>query len=258
MTSLPTLVVATWNHIEVTQRFFASLYERSQESWRLIVVDNGSSDGTADWLESLATHARFTLHVIRNHENVGCAKAWNQGIREALKLESPLIGILNNDLVFASGWDSELLRFWNSHRSSVRAFAPHPVSWPLDEFDSMAQKFMKKNAARTRLRMRSEAMFFDADVFREVGLYDEDFFVSFEDFDYFLRLERAGISAIETGASVIWHQEKSSRKDLPDHEIEGRKIFVSKWGEEMLRHPGFEIPRSTRRLWRWRERFGLL
>ena len=258
MTSPPTLVVATWNHVDITQRFLKSLLEKSLEKWRLIVVDNGSTDGTADWVESFGAQTDFEIQVIRNPENRGCAKAWNQGIREALNQNAPLIGILNNDLVFANGWDAALLRFWNAHRKSVRAFAPHPVSWPLESFDKRALQFMKKNAARTRLRMRSEAMFFEASVFKEVGLYDEDFFVSFEDFDYFLRLERAGIRAVETGASVIWHQEKSSRKDLPNHEIQGREIFVSKWGAEMLKHTGFEIPRGTRRLWRWRERLGLL
>lgn len=258
MSSRPTLVVATWNHLEITQRFLNSLVEKSLERWRVIFVDNGSSDGTADWLESFAKSGNFEVQVIRNADNRGCAKAWNQGIREALKQNAPLIGILNNDLVFATGWDTALLNFWNSNRTSVRAFAPHPVSWPLETFDTRAVKFMTKNATRTRQRMRSEAMFFEAKIFEEVGLYDEDFFVSFEDFDYFLRLERAGIHPVETGASVIWHQEKSSRKDLPNHEVEGKQIFVSKWGPAQLKHPGFEIPRGTRRLWRWRERFGLL
>jgi N-acetylglucosaminyl-diphospho-decaprenol L-rhamnosyltransferase len=258
MTGLPTLVVATWNHLEITQRFLKSLYATSRENWRVIFVDNGSSDDTAEWLESNATQERFEVQVIRNLENRGCAKAWNQGIREALQQKAPLIGILNNDLVFATGWDTALLKFWRDHHSSVRAFAPHPVSWTLESFDKQAQKFMTRNASRTRFRMRSEAMFFEANVFSDVGLYDEDYFVSFEDFDYFLRLERAGIRPVETGSSVIWHQEKSSRKDLPNHEIEGKEIFVSKWGVESLRHPGFEIPRGTRRLWRWRERLGIL
>jgi len=107
--------------------------------------------------------------------------------------------------------------------------------------------------------MRSEAMFFARDVFEDVGLYDERFFVSYEDFDYFLRLEAAGIRPVETGAAVVWHQAKSTRRHLPaDHEVEGRRLFVEKWGEHELRHPGFEIPRGQRRLWRWRERFGFL
>jgi N-acetylglucosaminyl-diphospho-decaprenol L-rhamnosyltransferase len=256
MSSLPTLVIATWNHIEVTQRFVRSLKEKSCEAWRVIFVDNGSSDETVAWIESFEWGKSFDVQVIRNATNLGCAKAWNQGIRLALEQGAPLVGVLNNDLVFSSSWDSALFRFWKETQS--RAFAPHPVSWSLENFDERALRFMQRNKNRTRQRMRSEAMFFEANVFKEVGLYDEDYFVSFEDFDYFLRLERAGIRVIETGASVVWHEEKSSRKDLPNHEIEGKQIFVSKWGEGMLKHPGFEIPRFTRRLWRWRERVGLL
>ena len=251
------LVVALWNHSALTKRFLDSLETTSFYNWHVVLVDNGSSDDTQEVVRAHISKSRHSIRMIENKENLGCAKAWNQGIKELRKLSIGVIGILNNDLVLSHHWDVDLLK--SLSQPEAFAICPFVMNCALVNFEERAEKFKVINSSRSRAKLQSEAMFFKTTVFDKVGLFDESFFVSFEDFDFYLRLRENGISPQTVGASVVWHQAKSSRKNLSSaHETEGRAIFVSKWGEAALKTPGFEIPRWQRRYWRLREYFGLL
>src|SRR2546426_12388935 len=72
-------------------------------SGEIIVVDNASTDGTPEYLKGIDG-----ITVIRNASNLGCAKAWNQGVQAS---KGDVIGILSNDIIVTSGWLPALLRF---------------------------------------------------------------------------------------------------------------------------------------------------
>ncbi|MBS1984380.1 MAG: glycosyltransferase [Bdellovibrionales bacterium] len=254
------IIAACWNKAEITERFLESFLRSSREAWSLILVDNGSTDSTPALLRSY--HGKIpNLRILTSPTNEGCAAAWNKGIRQAQSERSELIGILNNDLVFADGWDTSLLRFAQEHAQTYPIFSPHTLRCELESFERQAQRFMHRNAHRIRRKMGSEAMFFLPEVFTRVGLFDERYFVSYEDTDYYVRAMQAGIPSVVTGASVLWHREKTTRGDMgSQHEINARAKFIEKWGSlDILRSTGW-VPKSrwVIRYWRWRERLGLL
>ena len=253
------LIVAAWNKSEVTQRFLESFSRCSAHPWRLIVVDNGSTDATSDLLKTFADHFP-ALTVLKNEVNLGCARAWNRGIQMALQENSELIGVLNNDLVFAPGWDAGLLKFHRDHPEQ-KIFSPHTLRCELEDFELRAIKFMKRNAQRTRRHFGSEGMFFDPEVFAQVGLFDERFFVSYEDTDFYVRARKLRMEPTVTGASVLWHREKTTRGEMGSaHEIESREKFIQKWGdlEEALEDSPWRKSRWVIRYRRYREKLGLL
>jgi GT2 family glycosyltransferase len=253
------LIAAAWNKAEITERFLESFARETAQPWRLVIVDNGSTDRTPALLESWRSRLP-ALIVLRNEQNLGCAKAWNRGIRHARAEGATLIGVLNNDLVFGPRWDEGLLAFHGKHADAHPVFGPHTMKCELDRFPARATRFMHRNAARMRAKLGSECMFFVPSVFDRVGYFDERYFVSYEDTDFYVRCIEQGIQPVVTGASVLWHREKTTRGEIGSaHEIEAREQFIAKWGGlGILRQCGWTRNRWVIRYWRHRERLGLL
>ena len=90
------IIIPVFNKVEFTQRCIKSIFGNDTEgsiSWEVVVVDNGSSDGTAAFLEETC-QLYNSLRVVTNEENLGFAKACNQGASWA---RGEYLLFLNND-----------------------------------------------------------------------------------------------------------------------------------------------------------------
>src|SRR3989442_8127467 len=96
------LVIPVYNQLLHTMQCLESILRLPEKAGEIIIVDNASTDGTPEYLNSVG------VTVIRNANNLGCAKAWNQGIQAS---KGDVIGILSNDSIVTSGWLPALLRF---------------------------------------------------------------------------------------------------------------------------------------------------
>ena len=99
------LVVPIHGQIEMNQIFFDSLIKNTRSPFRLIVVDNASPDGSADFFESRNSQETPVV-VIRNPHNQCYPVSINQGV---LAGSAPVVGFLNNDILVGPGWDEPLL-----------------------------------------------------------------------------------------------------------------------------------------------------
>lgn len=98
-------VVPLYNHLEQTQAMLESLLASLpiDLDYELIFVDDASTDGTREWLQQL--HIPL-IHKILNPHNMGYARANNAGVDLA---RGEILGLLNNDLLFAPGWLEPML-----------------------------------------------------------------------------------------------------------------------------------------------------
>ncbi|RQW88751.1 MAG: glycosyltransferase family 2 protein [Geobacter sp.] len=94
------IVILTWNQLPFTKECLASIERHTPEPHEVIMVDNGSSDGTIPWLRELVQN-RDNYSLIENSENLGFSKGCNQGIKAATGTH---ILLLNNDTVVTPGW----------------------------------------------------------------------------------------------------------------------------------------------------------
>src|SRR5439155_20826549 len=100
--SVTSIVILTHNQLPFTRECLESIRRSTDEPYELIVVDNASTDGTLDYLNSCGN-----VHVIANNDNRGFPAAANQGIQAATGKQ---VLLLNNDCVVTPGWLVRMLR----------------------------------------------------------------------------------------------------------------------------------------------------
>lgn len=245
------VVVVTYNNLPLTQACLQSVLARTEwPNHEVIVVDNGSTDGTPDYLRGLATdNAR--VRVILNPDNRGFAAANNQGLEEA---RGEYLVLLNNDTVVVRGWLTGLIRHLAAHpewgivgpvTNWIGNEAQIPVGYgSLIELPRWAAQHCRNNDGK-HFPINVLAMFCLAmrrDTFERVGELDERFGIGmFEDDDYALRVREAGLEVVCVEDVFVHHEGRSSFKRMDEGAYtrlfeENRRKFEEKWGRRWTPH----------------------
>lgn len=248
-----TIVIPVYNQLRFTEQCLASLNLAGYTDAMIVVVNNNSGDGTAEFLA-----ARPALRVITNPENRACAAAWNQGFQAST---TPWTVFLNNDTVSPPGWLESLVAF--AEATGVDIASPALGEGELDyDLNAFAKKFTARMECATRQGTASGACFMVArHVFAVTGGFDENFTKGgSEDDDFFWRARRAGFKLAITGGAYLHHFGKTTRKALlaerGQTHAETVGYFRKKWKITWLKRRGLQIRRKTLSAW-WRglERF---
>ncbi|MDI3467527.1 MAG: hypothetical protein OJF50_006348 [Nitrospira sp.] len=220
------LVIALYNQLDYTRRCIASIMECTPRPFELILIDNGCVDGTAEYLRTV------DATVITNDTNLGCAKAWNQGIRAS---HGQVVGILNNDIVVTPGWLETLCAFME--RGPYGIVCPSAREGLLDyDLPAYAREFTSACAEAVREDLYAPCMLIDRAVFDRIGLFDDAFsYGGCEDTDFRWRTEQAGFGVAMTGAVLIHHfsmvtQNSIKRTETDQYWNHNMAHFRSKWG----------------------------
>jgi O-antigen biosynthesis protein len=240
------VVVVTYNNLELTQACLASIDEHSQyENLEIIVVDNASSDGSPTFLEHwVSTGANRKL--ILNDDNRGFASANNQGLAIATGV---FLVLLNNDTFVTPGWARTLVGHLKRDKS-IGLIGPVTNNIgneaKIDIQYTNMSAMLVKSAAYTRRHigqiypLRTAAFFcvmIDRLTFDRVGPLDEAFGRGFfEDDDYCRRVEKLGLRTVCAEDAFIHHQLSASFNKLKQQDRqklfeENKKIYEAKWGE---------------------------
>ena len=94
------IITAVYNQLAMNQIYWENLVKHTQHSFELIVIDNASTDASADFFESVGAR------VIRNAGNYSYPVSQNQGIAIA---KGEWLAFLNNDIIVSPGWDDTLI-----------------------------------------------------------------------------------------------------------------------------------------------------
>lgn len=239
------VVILTWNALAWTKRCLAALRDCTDHpSWRLIVVDNGSTDGTVEWLG-----ADGDLTLVTNGTNLGYSKGCNIGI--ALRKAGEDVVLLNNDVVVTDpAWLTTLqdaafglpdtgvvgARLVNEDGriAHLGSYMPPSTPWGQqmggDELDinQAVRERPLESVVFAQVYLRDECI-------QAIGGLDEDFFAYFEDTDYCLRAQRAGFGVRYTGAVTSVHVNNVTTRengvDFWSLFNKSARTFQRKWGK---------------------------
>ena len=234
---LASIIIPTYNNLPLTQQCVASIRRCTGLPYEILIVDNGSEDGTAAWAQCEG------LRVIANPENRGFPAACNQGL---LAVEAPYLVLLNNDTVVSPGWLARLLAHADADPatglvapSTNFAASPQQVaaSYATDEeFLAFAAETARCHAGRAEevARLIGVCLLIPRRVLQAVGLLDERFGLgNFEDNDYCLRVRMAGYRLLVARDVFIHHQGHQTFRLLGERFDqlleENKRRFLEKW-----------------------------
>jgi GT2 family glycosyltransferase len=216
------IVTVLFNSSSVLPGFFASLEIQSCRNFTVYCIDNASLDGSADLCERQGS----LYKVIRNSENVGVAKANNQGIQAALGSGCDYVLLLNNDVEFGSGLLEEMLAGMEAHQADmvtplIYYYEPKDRIWcaggkfsllygnrgdhyGLDQIDrGQFSEDVKVDYTPTC------CVLIRSGLFDRVGFMDEHYFVYGDDSDWMLRARKHGASLWYLAGPKLWHKVSS-------------------------------------------------
>lgn len=254
------VVVLTWNGIDDTRRCLASVLRNTREhDAEIIVVDNGSTDGTVEYLKTLPR-----VRSLFNATNLGFVG----GNNVALRLLEPGrdVVLLNNDtLIEDPDWLGKLRRTAYSAedvgivgcriRRIEGGMLQHAGTYVPDHtFWGQQLGAGEKDVNQYNQDIAVEGVVFACvyirhETIEQVGVLDDAFFSYFEDTDYCLRAKEAGIRTLMCGALTIGHLEHGSTAannvSQSDMFLASQKTFIDKWREKLIARYDTEVMMHT-------------
>jgi len=224
------VITLNWNGKEVLPGMVSSLAEPVKSlGGRLIVFDNGSTDGSEDMVEE-AWGAEQWFTLIRSRENLGFAAGANRVISET---ESDIIVLANSDTVFLPGSLESLLNAVEMNPSAgvigprllwpdgslQRSLRDFPFPWRLfREHLPCVKKRSAVNSSHTFQRsvdwLVGAVMVFRRDLFLEHRGFDREFFFYHEETELQYRLFRNGFPSLFVPSAEVVHFEGASARKL--------------------------------------------
>jgi GT2 family glycosyltransferase/Flp pilus assembly protein TadD len=257
MPQLTSIVILTFNQIDYTQKCIESVLKHTKEHFELIIVDNGSSDGTVEYLQSEFKDLRPEIQtkIIQNTRNLGFAAGNNQGIAAA---KGDYVLLLNNDVVVTRGWLQRLLSCAEQEpQTGIVGPQTNCVAGPqrvadvsydltsLAGLEQFAKQFGQKNNGQTSAQWRivGFCMLIKRKVIEKIGGLDTIYGLgNFEDDDFCIRAKLAGFKAQIAQDCFVHHfggkTFNGARIDYQESLNKNWEIFKRKWNIPAHTPPG--------------------
>lgn len=239
------IIILTWNGLEYTRKCLDSLKSSVlQYGCDVYVADNGSSDGTQDYLDSIDW-----IHVIKNKENLGFVRGNNEVI--ASVAEGDII-LLNNDMIVCQeNWLEELERAaYEDEDNGIigcrlvneKGELLHTGTYIMPD-TCWGQQIGggQKDIGQYPDDREVEGIVFACayikrKVIEKIGGLNEAFFSYFEDTDYCLRAQKAGFKVINCGKVTLVHYQNVStsvnKTNFSKMFLKSQRAFRRIWAEE--------------------------
>ncbi len=211
---LVSVIIVNYNGKQYLKNCLSSLSAQSYPAIEIIFVDNGSGDGSVEYVKKEFPSVR----IIESRKNLGFAKGNNLGIKEA---GGELIATLNNDTQVTSHWLEELVSAMDSDElvgmcASKMLFMKNPgminstgislsrsgTCWDRGIFEPDTGQYESKEEV---FGPCAGAALYRKSMLEDIGLFDEDFHAYVEDTDLAFRGRLAGWKCLYVPSAVVYH-----------------------------------------------------
>lgn len=232
MSALISVIVLNWNGQDVLGECLQALCEQTYPDFEIIVVDNGSTDGSQVYVREHFPQVR----LVELAENLGFCGGNNAGYRQA---RGDYIALLNNDTRVMPRWLEALYDALQRYPEAGSA-ASKMVFYDQPEFiDTTGDLFFTCGIGRKRgHRLRDEGIYqteafvfgacagaalYRREMLDQIGFLDNDFFASNEDIDLSFRAQLAGWKCIYVPTAKVLHRISLTTSRMPK-----RWVYLSK------------------------------
>ncbi len=214
------VVILNWNGRKLLEEFLPSVVEHSAAA-DVIVIDNGSSDESIDYLNSNFP----SVEIVRLEKNYGFAGGYNQGLKG---LKQDVFVLLNSDVEVTAKWIEPIVERFEkrpalgicqpkilSYREKDKfEYAGAAGGW-LDKwgypfcrgriFDELETDHGQYDQDQNTFWASGAAFFIRRETFESLGGFDEDFFAHMEEIDLCWRAQQAGHEVACIPSSIVYH-----------------------------------------------------
>ena len=227
-TSFPTvlIVIINWNGKDALLECLASIKKLNypKDNYEVLVIDNGSSDG----YQASVSRIYPEVHLLENRENIGYAKAINQGVAYGSSLGVDYIWIFNNDVTVQENSLNKLIKV-GQQDEKIGVIAPVIYSHDDPEvIDNVGYKInfwtgrLKKLKCGGEVFEKHEDKIADVDsilgcsnliktsVFKKVGSFQTIYNLYFEKTDFNVRARKKDFRVVVVKEATVWHKNAST------------------------------------------------
>jgi len=213
---LVSIIILNWNGMEHLEVCLKSSLAQNYDNLEVIVVDNGSTDGSIEYVRS---EFRGRVKLIVNSENVGFAKGNNVGFENS---SGKYVIALNNDTEVDSNWVRSLVEVAEANRDIGMLASKILSFFNRKEIDCVGHLIYPDGLSRGRGRGEIDqgqydsidevafpsgcAAFYRKEMLDEIGYFDDEFFIYVEDTDLGMRGRLAGWKCLYVPNAVIYHK----------------------------------------------------
>ncbi len=209
------VVVLSWNGLQHLETCLGSLCRQTYTDREIVLLDNGSTDGTADYVTRVFPQVR----VVRLPGNVGPCGGLNAGIREA---RGAFVGLINNDTEADPAWLSESVNALLANPEAGFTATRMRLFYQRALLDTAGDVLFRTGCSAKRGWLLPDGAEYDQDawvfsscagaaVYRrsmldDVGLFDEDFFGTLEDLDLSFRGQLMAYRCRYVASAIVYHK----------------------------------------------------
>ena len=237
------VIIVNYNGIDVIQDCLHSLDKQTFKDFEVIVVDNNSTDGSLEYLNkylSCNSSSRPT-RIIPLSKNIGFAGGNLQGLRHA---KGEFAALLNNDTEPDAGWLEGLVNEMDNNpeigicASKLILYQSEIIDSAGDGYSRALKGFKRGEGGNKNTYTNKEFVFgacagaamYRRKMLDEIGSFDENFFLIYEDTDLNFRAQLAGWKALYVPTAIVHHKVRSSIGDMSD-----MAIYYSLRNSELVR-----------------------
>lgn len=213
------IIILNWNGRDNTLACLDSVFKIDYPNFDVVVVDNGSTDDSVPTIRK----AFLQPHLIETGKNLGYAGGNNVGIRYALEAGADYVLIINNDTTVAPDVLTHLLQAAKKHPEAavlgpvIYEMERPEVIWTAGEVfgEGFTCLHLRQGESETVLNkddrhavdwVTGAAFFTRSSALRDTGLFDERYFLVYEESDWCFRARRAGYSCLIVPQASVWHK----------------------------------------------------
>ncbi len=222
-TPLVSIIILNWNGFDDTVRCLDSLRQLTYPDFEVVLVDNGSSDGSAERLPPVLDDLPYPVEFIKSERNTGFAGGNTLGLQ---RCRGEFIALLNNDTVVDPEWLSALVArmlgepriaavggpsyFWNDEHPAFDRSNPFYAYQDIDAYSANVYTRMGLESPAYVDNVVACAVLLRRSAITELGFLDQRFFAYYEETDLFARFIRSGYLIAYEPAAVVWHKVAAS------------------------------------------------
>lgn len=227
------IIILNWNGREDTIACLKSVLKVNYPNFSVFLVDNASTEKDLEAIKKACPKTDISISFLQNDRNLGFSGGNNVGMKQALNQGADLIFTLNNDTEVDPEILNEAVKAWRLYpKRKVGIIATKMINFRhRHQLDNVGHDLLSTgdtvphgrgqntssfNISRFTMGACAGAAFYSAEMLKEIELFDEDFFLNYEDSDLSLRGIIRGWDCLYAPKTIVFHKINASIKKIKD------------------------------------------